>query len=191
MRPPRRRDGGSRRCARRALPFTSPRLRGEVAPKARVRGSLHELGARRESLTPTLSPQAGRGSAVCSRHSAPIPIRFSNSQSVVIARSDSDEAIHRSACGAMDCFAPLAMTENTTTSRHSLAFPRRDFARGVPKQVSLKSKRAQGMPDAQPHPWPACNKKSRRQSPQVQPGQPAFPARWCYGLYVISLECRA
>ena len=42
------------------------------------------------------------------------------------------------------------------------------------------------MPDAQPHPWPACNKKSRRQSPQVQPGQPAFPARWFYGLYVIS-----
>ena len=23
------------------------------------------------------------------------------------------------------------------------------------------------MPDAWPHPWPACNKKSRRQSPQV------------------------
>jgi hypothetical protein len=29
-----------------------------------------------------------------------------------------------------------------------------------------------------PHPWPSCNKKSRRQSPQVQPRQPAFPARW-------------
>ena len=29
-----------------------------------------------------------------------------------------------------------------------------------------------------PHPWPACNKKSRRQSPQVQPRQPAFPAQW-------------
>jgi hypothetical protein len=23
------------------------------------------------------------------------------------------------------------------------------------------------MPDAWPHPWPACNKKRRRQSPQV------------------------
>jgi hypothetical protein len=28
----------------------------------------------------------------------------------VIARSESDEAIHLSACGAVDCFAALAMT---------------------------------------------------------------------------------
>ncbi len=28
----------------------------------------------------------------------------------VIARSDSDEAIHFSTCGLMDCFASLAMT---------------------------------------------------------------------------------
>jgi hypothetical protein len=33
--------------------------------------------------------------------------------------------------------------------------------------------------------------KSRRQSPQVWPQHPAFPARWCYGLYVISLVRRA
>src|SRR5215470_17734785 len=33
-----------------------------------------------------------------------------------------------------------------------------------------------------PHPWPACNKKSRRQSPQVRRNSPAFPARWFYGL---------
>jgi len=29
---------------------------------------------------------------------------------IVIARSESDEAIHFSACGTMDCFASLAMT---------------------------------------------------------------------------------
>src|SRR6185437_8277074 len=29
-----------------------------------------------------------------------------------------------------------------------------------------------------PHPWPACNKKRRRQSPQVSRNSPAFPARW-------------
>jgi hypothetical protein len=29
-------------------------------------------------------------------------------------------------------------------------------------------------------------KKSRRQSPQVWPQHPAFPARWLYGLYVLS-----
>jgi len=33
--------------------------------------------------------------------------------STVIARSASDEAIHASACGTMDCFAALAMTNNT------------------------------------------------------------------------------
>src|SRR5579864_8410486 len=32
-----------------------------------------------------------------------------------------------------------------------------------------------------PLPWPACSKKSRRQSPQVWPGRPALPARWLYG----------
>ena len=33
--------------------------------------------------------------------------------------------------------------------------------------------------------------ESRRQSPQVQPHQPAFPARWSDGLYVVSLARRA
>src|SRR5215831_7783429 len=48
---------------------TSPRLRGEVAHDAgaclhreRVRGTLNALSAGRVPLTPTLSPQAGRGS---------------------------------------------------------------------------------------------------------------------------------
>ena len=42
------------------------------------------------------------------------------------------------------------------------------------------------MPGAGRNPWPACRKKRRRQSPQVQPKQPAFPARWFERLYVIS-----
>jgi hypothetical protein len=40
----------------RALDLTSPRLRGEVGAKRRVRGSL-ETDSWREPLTPTLSPQ--------------------------------------------------------------------------------------------------------------------------------------
>src|SRR5580704_19206337 len=32
-------------------------------------------------------------------------------------------------------------------------------------------------------PMARLQQKSRRQSPQVGPDQPAFPARWCYGLY--------
>jgi hypothetical protein len=42
------------------------------------------------------------------------------------------------------------------------------------------------MPGAGRNPWPACRKESRRQSPQVQPNNPAFPARWFSGLYVLS-----
>jgi hypothetical protein len=34
---------------------------------------------------------------------------------------------------------------------------------------TLCNERAQGMPGAGRNPWPACNKESRRQSPQVQP----------------------
>jgi hypothetical protein len=41
----------------------------------------------------------------------------------VIARSASDEAIHFSVCGAMDCFAALAMTE-TTIDRQLETFAR-------------------------------------------------------------------
>ena len=32
-----------------------------------------------------------------------------------------------------------------------------------------------GNAGCRPHPWPACNKKSRRQSPQVQPEHPGIP----------------
>jgi hypothetical protein len=31
----------------------------------------------------------------------------------------------------------------------------------------------------------------RTQATQVQPKQPAFPAQWFYGLYVVSSACRA
>jgi hypothetical protein len=44
--------------------FTSPRVRGEVGAllRARVRGLLRESEPVEAPLTPTLSPQAGRGS---------------------------------------------------------------------------------------------------------------------------------
>src|SRR5580704_6306906 len=49
--------------------------------------------------------------------------------------------------------------------------------------VALEDEEGAGNAGCRPHPWPACNKKSRRQSPQVQPDHPAFPAQWFYGLY--------
>ena len=38
----------------------------------------------------------------------------------------------------------------------------------------------------QPHPWPACNKKAGGSHHRFSRDSPAFPARWFYGLYVIS-----
>jgi hypothetical protein len=48
----------------RAASFTSPRLRGQVdrVKRGRVRGALQALNISTVPLTPTLSPQAGRGS---------------------------------------------------------------------------------------------------------------------------------
>jgi hypothetical protein len=55
------------------------------------------------------------------------------------------------------------------TAARTSAVSRRRSARGVRKTCPRKRKRALGMPGAGRNPWPACNKKRRRQSPQVQP----------------------
>src|ERR1700746_1135927 len=44
---------------------------------------------------------------------------------------------------------------------------------GDASSLSLEKKRAQGMPDAQSHPWHACNRKRHRYAET-----PAFPAQW-------------
>src|ERR1700748_2170960 len=49
----------------------------------------------------------------------------------------------------------------------------------------VRKKRAQGMPGAGCTHGPRATKKHAAE-PQVQPEQPAFPAQWFYGLYVIS-----
>jgi len=51
-----------------------------------------------------------------------------------------------------------------------------------------RSKEGAGDAGCWPHPWPASNKKSWRQVPQVQPEQPAFPAR-CVTAYTCSPRC--
>src|SRR5215813_15259583 len=48
-------------------------------------------------------------------------------------------------------------------------------------------KRAQGMPGEGLNHGFRAMKKSTGKEPQVQPDHPAFPARWLYNLYVISL----
>src|SRR5215813_6161722 len=51
---------------------------------------------------------------------------------------------------------------------------------------TLIFKEGAGKTGCSPHPWSACNKKSTRQNHRYEPEQPAFPAQWCYGLYVLS-----
>jgi hypothetical protein len=49
------------------------------------------------------------------------------------------------------------------------------------------------MPDAETHPRAlrAKGKIARTQVVTGTPNIPAFPARWCYGLYALSPGCRA
>src|SRR5258705_676459 len=46
-------------------------------------------------------------------------------------------------------------------------------------------KRAQGMPDARCTRGRLCRKKAQASATRGTPQQPAFPAQWCYGLYVL------
>jgi hypothetical protein len=57
------------------------------------------------------------------------------------------------------------------------------YVRALGSKATLKREGA-GKAGCPPHPWSACNKKHAAE-PQVQADHPAFPARWCYGLYVI------
>jgi hypothetical protein len=59
-------------------------------------------------------------------------------------------------------------------------------------RFALITKEGAGKAGRRPRPWPACSKKSRRQSPQVWPGTPGLPratvgtaytwSPWCTGL---------
>ena len=68
---------------------------------------------------------------------------------------------------------------------HAHRFSRRGLARALRTGLSLRKQEGAGKVGSWPLPWPACRKKSRRQSPQVRPTLPAFPARWCYDLYAL------
>ncbi len=68
----------------------------------------------------------------------------------------------------------------------SVRVPATRFASELCERSALSKMEGAGKAGSSPPPWPACRKECRRQSPQVRAGQPAFPARWLYGLYVIS-----
>src|SRR6266404_9325784 len=60
------------------------------------------------------------------------------------------------------------------------------LARVLPFRSALLQQRAQGMPDARCTRGRVCSKKAHALATTGTPHQPAFPARWFYGLYVIS-----
>jgi hypothetical protein len=63
------------------------------------------------SRRPAFPAPSIQGGATNWQHSGEKPAARMSSHVFVIARSDSDEAIHLSACRAVDCFASLAMTD--------------------------------------------------------------------------------
>jgi hypothetical protein len=85
--------------------------------------------------------------------------------------------------GVLD--APHAHARGMTADRETQLFVL--AARKRPSYSSNPPSNYEGAGKAgcPPHPWSACNKKHAAE-PQVQADHPAFPARWFYGLYVIS-----
>ena len=103
---------------------------------------------------------------------------------------ESFRARHFTACAVAATFpptSPIQMSkslERRSTSHSRDTNPPEFFLLASPSP----KRRGAGNAGCRPHPWPACNKKSGRQSPQARPEHPAFPARWFYGLYVRSPE---
>jgi hypothetical protein len=60
-----------------------------------------------------------------------------------------------------------------------------DCVRAIGANSPSKQKRAQGRPGARRTHGPRAT-KSTRQNHRYEPDQPAFPAQWFYGLYVLS-----
>ena len=78
------------------------------------------------------------------------------------------------------------------TKSHDFSFSRHDLPELCQSRPSMKQ-RAQGTPDVGRTREPCVQENAhwRTQATTGQPGQPAFPAQWFYGLYVISSVRRA
>jgi hypothetical protein len=104
----------------------------------------------------------------------------------VIARSDSDEAIHLPCCD-MDCFASLAMTLiGLNTRSPSRGAMRPEFCW---KPCPHREQRAQGRPGARRTRGLMGNMMHvvRPRAYRFGGNTPAFPAQWLYSLYVVVL----
>jgi len=86
-----------------------------------------------------------------------------------------------------------AMTSEkmTTAEKTTICVLAARNARVLPTRTPSSIQRARGMPDAGRTHGPPATRKRRRQLPQVQPEQPAFPARWFSAYGALSPGCRA
>ncbi len=86
-----------------------------------------------------------------------------------------------------DIVASLAMTKKHL-DEDTLRVPAARNARVMQHACRPSRREGAGNAGCWPHPWPACNKKCRRQEPQVSRSNPAFPARWVTA-YTRSPRC--
>jgi hypothetical protein len=92
------------------------------------------------------------------------------------AKRSNPECVHG---GSLDCF--VACVPRHDEQQHSRGTK---CARVMQQASPSKIKRAQGMPDAEPHPQPCVQmEKARKQVTTGTPNIPAFPARWFTGLF--------
>jgi hypothetical protein len=104
---------------------------------------------------------------------------FPSSSPGLIGRSSTPRPIGSSTALSGIPVAPLNAAHDSGSSSRS--YPSRSaIAPELCELVGPRNRRAQGMSgEGLTHGPPAA--KSWRQSPQIQPNHPAFPARWCYG----------
>jgi hypothetical protein len=112
-----------------------------------------------------------------------IPIRLSNSQAPSL-RAPAKQSISPQK-ERMDCFVACA-PRNDAGARHTSPASRRDAPELCPEIASAhQNERAQGMPGARCTRGLVCkmHKEKRTRAYRFSGGNPAFPARWFYGLF--------
>ena len=125
--------------------------------------------------------RAGRreGGSVVSGSASPLTFRR-DLPGLKLGWSRRDRFLCRRPPGAA-CFGFNCQRAEEGKRSHSRGEDRPSFAAAM----SLSNKEGAGKAGCPSHPWSACRKKHAAE-PQVRAEQPAFPAQWFYGLYVLS-----
>jgi hypothetical protein len=82
-----------------------------------------------------------------------------------------------------------AATPSSWITRHAISFSRRALRPRFVRWITLSKTEGAGNAGSWPPPWPACNKESRRQLPQVQPRHPGIPRAMVFTAASHSPRC--